>query len=281
MEDKIDLKQNKCIKKKKMVKTLIIVIICSIVSIIIWLITGFFGYFSMNFKTDRQVKDYLTKYINEKYNIDCTLKFNSKKLIDICDFWFDGCISIHNNINVYEYFYSGTDKNNNEFIVEYTNSYMDKGRLNKSYIKENYYIYKHIEEMKKILNSYYDTFDVYYRISNEDMISNDIYSNIVIRIYDSNENTNNLVEVNDKILKFCDHFKIIYTTDHSIYEEILKNNYEIEDITKNFKYKCIKYSIQNNNYKKELSNIKLTNHKHIVELNNYDETSYYIYEKKK
>lgn len=281
MEDKIDLKQNKCIKKKKMVKTLKIVIICSIVSIIIWFITGFFGYFSMNFKTDRQVKDYLTKYINEKYNIDCTLKFNSKKLIDDCAFWFDSCILSHNNINVYKYFYSGTDKNNNEFIVEYTNSYMYKGRLNKSYIKENYYIYKYIEDMKKTLNSYYDTFDVYYRISNEDMISNDIYSNIVIRIYDSNENTNNLVEVNDKILKFSDHFKIIYTTDHSIYEEILKNNYEIEDLTKNFKYKCIKYSIQNNNYKKELSNIKLTNHKHIVELNNYDETSYYIYEKKK
>lgn len=271
--------------KKSGNKRIKIVIICIFIYFIFKYIL--FGYHAIDFKTDKQVKEYLTQYINEKYNTDCNLDLKSKELVKFCTAMLDGCIHYANNNSIYRYEYSGVDKNNNEFLVNYTNSYIGKDGITKAEIEENYYIYNHIKEIKKIVKEYYNTFDIYYELSNNGI---DDYE-IVIRIYSNKKNVTVLTDINDKILNFNKMFKIIFTTDHKTYKQILnddsnlsKQSYSWEEpnfLTKKLGYSSRKDNFNNNSeYKRALSLIDLENDNYtIILMNGFSKTNYYIYHK--
>ena len=96
------------------------------------------NYNSIDEKTDTEIEKYVTKFINEKYNIDCTLKLEKKELTDFCIFPIDGDCAKAKNTNVYDYTFIGTDQNNNEFTIIYTNAYIGEKKEHPSTIKDNY-----------------------------------------------------------------------------------------------------------------------------------------------
>ena len=278
------------VNKKRDNKTIITVIICVVIFIYFIFKSSLLGYHSIDFKNDEQVKAYLTKYINEKYNTDCNLILKNKALVQFCTAWIDGCIHYAKNNSIYNYRYTGTDENNNKFQVNYTNDYIGKG-IHKSKIDENYHIYDDVQKIERVVNNHYDVSDVYFQLASDDNYSNINDNEIVIRIYDENNNIHNLSNVNDDILSITKKFKIIYTTDYETYEQMLNDNSDLlkksyswqepNFLTKDLRYSRIKDNFnEKSEYKQALSLIKQGNDNYTIILMNLADTEYYIYQQK-
>ncbi|MBR6948827.1 MAG: hypothetical protein IKH54_01410 [Bacilli bacterium] len=221
---------------KKKISFLIIFII---IIIVFFVIIGFrkivydYGFHSTDLKNDQQVNDYLVKYMNDKYNIDATLSLKKKELIYICTFrMIDGsCMDQADNKNIYEYEFDGVDNNGNNFVINYTNSYIGKYKKYDSKIIENYKIYDARNNIEAVLSRYSKNVDIYTIMNDEDIVYDvskgvEEYADnyLIIRMLVDKIDVDSIVELTNEMEEIDEVSNIFITSDQEVYDKILSSN---------------------------------------------------------
>lgn len=246
-----------------------------------------FVYISFEFKSADQIKSKVETYINKKYDTDVKLTLNEKNSINKCLFWLDDCWFSGVSINVYEYEYTGIDRENREFVINYTNGYFKNGFYHKSKITENYSYYNEKQNIEQLLKKQYNTFNVYVKLSDQVYINNEM----VVLIYALENNINNLVDINNKISSINSMAKIIYTNDIDAYNLILNDNSDLSKksyswqshnlLIQKLEYNEIKFGASEEDFTKLKPSIKLNKNKFIFVIMGHAgrDKRYYIYQK--
>lgn len=228
-------------REKKSFFTIFVIFIISAVLIVNFnSFFGFFsGYYSTDSKSDKEVIDYLKKYIKEKYDMDCDLKLVSKRLMQFGDFCFDGsCIINYSNNNIYQYKFDGVDSNNYHFSISYSNSYAFGFKKYDSAIFEDCYINYNRNEIEKLIKKDFNDYKIYFSTENK---------NYRIVIYDKNFGINKLISLKNNIYNLF-HEKtfscwLIVVNDDNLYEKFKSSNYESMESAN------VKNQILSNDYK--------------------------------
>jgi len=153
------------------------------------------GYHSVETKSEEDIEQYLKNYLKEKYNADCDLKYENKVLTEFCVATFDGCYRYARNKNIYDHIYTGTDKYNRQFSIEYTDSYMKNFKIQKGVVIEDYKEYADQEYIQNLLTQEYvkyskyslnmfiamdKSFNIKKAISTDDEIRKRLYKHLLI-----------------------------------------------------------------------------------------------------
>ena len=254
---------------------------------ILVIIINRYVYVSFEFKSEDQIKNLLETYMKDEYNTDVKLTLKEKNSINKCLFWLDDCWFSGKSINVYEYKYTGIDKENREFVINYANRYFSNGLYHKSKITENYSYYNEKQNIEQLLKKQYNTFNVYVKLSDQVYINNEM----VVLIYALENNINNLVDINNKISSINSMAKIIYTNDIEAYNLILNDNSDLSkksyswqspnQLTNNLEYNEIKFDAIEEDFIKLKPSIKLNENNFVFVIMSRNEVDkrYYIYQK--
>ena len=244
--------------------------------------------------SEKKVRKYLNEYLNKKYGINSTLTLKDKKGLGFCDIFMDGSCAHEKKIrNVYRYAFSGVDENNNKFIINYSNSNLNKGKIEETKIEDNYYTYKYFKNIKEIVPNYFDKFEMYYYVGDDNYsLMHGTPGKIWIAI--NGDNINKLIEMQRAIFKENDSYEIVYTSNSDAYDLLISNSSHIFSKTYYWEDSNILtgdngYSTFTNYYKTSKKYYEVlesldSNSDYAIVLSvdrNSDKVAYYIYSKEK
>jgi len=170
-------------------------------------------------KSNEEVKDYLEKHLKEKYNKDFTLSFISKEEVKECTFWLDGCIKEKTYKGVYEFIFNGHDQEGNSFQIKYRN-FKNKERIKNPYIVDDYDKYSKRENIKKLLNNKYKSYELYFNME-------DNYFHILI--YEENLDSNKLVNLTKELSDISYNYTIMLINKEVVYNKLLYTKYRLKN----------------------------------------------------
>lgn len=169
---------------------------------------------------EKEIISYVQKQIYNETGDNVIAKITSKKDLEVCTDWFDGCIHHQKVDNGYSYTLEITNKDNSNIVatgtyydgyIIYDDKYTDGKSINEFSFESNYKEQKGLNLIKKeFINALQEKFDKYYLYKD---VSNDNGFDVFINSSDYNDINNLLSNFNNTIIKYRDY---VYTS-YSVY----------------------------------------------------------------